>query len=176
MKRIAFAVLALFSILVPTFAHADDASKRAKIEELIVITKMDSLLKQAMTQMSSQIKAMTDNQTANRAQLTPDQQKITDDFQAKVQKLVDDSVSWDKVKPVMVQAYADTYTESELDGILAFYHSPAGQAMLAKNPQLMSHTVELMQKQMAGLEPQIDQAAKDYTEQMKKSAPPAAKP
>jgi hypothetical protein len=34
-----------------------------------------------------------------------------------------------KAKPALVKIYADTYTEEELDGILAFYKSPAGEAV-----------------------------------------------
>jgi hypothetical protein len=176
MKRISLTILAIL-LAVPTFAHADDASKRAKIEDLIRITKMDALLSQAMAQMSDQMKAMSEDQAPARTHLTPDQQKLADDYDAKIQKILADAVSWDKMKPVMIQAYADIYTEEELDGILAFYKSPAGQAMLAKNPQLMSHTVELVQKEMVDLQPQLDQATKDYVEQLKKlSPPPAAKP
>jgi hypothetical protein len=177
MKRISLTILTIL-LAVPTFAHADDASKRAKIEDLIRITKMDALLNQAMAQMSEQMKAFSKDQTPARSHLTPGQQKLADDFDAKVQKILADAVSWDKLKPVMIQAYADTYTEEELDGILAFYKSPAGQAMLVKNPQLMSHTVQLVQKEMADLQPQLEQATQDYVEQLKKLAPlpAAAKP
>jgi hypothetical protein len=174
MKRVPLTLLALL-LAVPTFAYADEASKRVKIEDLIRVTKMDALLNQAMAQMSAQMKAMSEDQTPTRSSMTPAQQKLADDFDAKVQKIITDAVSWDKLKPVMIQSYADTYTEEELDGILAFYHSPAGQAMLAKNPQLMSHTVELVQKQMIDLQPQLEQATKDYVEQLKKqSSPPTA--
>ena len=35
--------------------------------------------------------------------------------------------------PDLVKLYSDAYSENELDGILAFYRTPAGRAMLAKN-------------------------------------------
>ncbi len=85
--------------------------------------------------------------------------------------------------PRSSQVYIDTYTDQELDGILAFYHSPAGQALIAKSPQLMARTMQLVQTQMNEVQPQIRQANEDFTRKMKElgpvgpaSNPPAAAP
>ncbi len=42
-----------------------------------------------------------------------------------------------KITPIL----ADTYSEEELTGIVAFYESPVGQAMLAKSPELQQKLV-----------------------------------
>ncbi len=78
----------------------------------------------------------------------------------------------DALKPLFLKVYMDTYTEEELDGILAFYKSPAGQAFVAKTPQLMQRSMQLMQEQMANVQPRLEEASKEFTDEMTKA--PAA--
>lgn len=164
MKRLSFVLAAL--LVLPTLAHADDASRRAKVEEMIRVTKMDQTLTQMMDQMAERMKAMTDRQTAN-LKMSAEQRKLFDDYQVHIHQLMADSVSWEKLKPLIISSYSETYTDEELDGILAFYHTPAGQALIAKSPQLVSKTMNLVQKQILEIQPKIQQATQDFTQQMK---------
>jgi hypothetical protein len=63
--------------------------------------------------------------------LTPEQTKESEELQGKLATILASALSWEKLKPIYVKLYADTYTEQEMDGIIAFYKSPAGEAMLA---------------------------------------------
>ena len=47
----------------------------------------------------------------------------------------------------MIQAYTDVYTGEEIDGMLAFYRSPAGRAMVSKYPHLMTRVKSLAGEQ-----------------------------
>lgn len=51
---------------------------------------------------------------------------------------------------------AKTYTADELEGMTAFYESPAGQAMVAKTPQISASMSELIKAEIGGLEPFIE--------------------
>jgi len=163
----------LFSLALSSFAHADDASKRAKVEDLIRVTKVSDLMGQMTDQMTTRMKTVAAQQSANHS-FTPAQQKLIDDYINQIQSITRNAVSWEKVKPTIIQVYVDTYTDQELDGIIAFYHSPAGQAMIAKSPQLMNKTVQLVQAQMSEVQPQILQANQEFSRKMKElnSAPP----
>lgn len=170
MKHLSLALL--LSLAVAPLAHADDASKRAKIEELIQLTKMSQLMGQMTDQLTARMRTMAAQQTANRT-FTPAQQKTITDYVNQIQSITQGAVSWEKLKPTVIQAYSDTYTDQELDGILAFYHSPAGQALIAKSPQLMAKTMQMMQTQMTEVQPQIRQANEDFTRKMKELGPVA---
>ncbi len=148
-------------------AHADDASKRAKIQEMLTLTNSEQMMNQALDQMSAMMKNAAAQQAA-RQNLTPEQQQIQDNFNAKITRIIQQSLSMDSIRPVIIQVYDETYTEDEIDGILAFYRSPAGKAFLAKTPQLMTKTMSLMQQQMAAVQPQIEQAVKDLSAEMSK--------
>lgn len=170
MKHLSLALL--LSLAVAPLAHADDASKRAKVEELIQLTKMSQLMDQMTDQLTTRMRTMAAQQTANRT-FTPAQQKTITDYVNQIQSITQGAVAWEKLKPTVIQAYSDTYTDQELDGILAFYHSPAGQALIAKSPQLMAKTMQLVQTQMTEVQPQIRQANEDFTRKMKELGPVA---
>jgi hypothetical protein len=172
MKLITRTLLALL-LITPLFAHADEASKKAKVEELMQLSNMNQMMTQMLGQMSERMKASAAEQ-ATSLKLTAAQQTVYDSYQQKISDLITGSVNWDKLKPIMVQVYTETYTEDEIDGILNFYRSPAGKAMVAKAPELMSKSMTLMMQQMRTLQPQIEQLTKDFAEQMQKSGPPPA--
>jgi uncharacterized protein len=134
-------------------------TKTAKIEEIFHLTKIDQMQKQMMTQMSAMMKQQT------MANLTPDQQKNASDMSQRVMDFTMQKMSWDAMKPEFIKLYDDTYTEDEISGILQFYQSPAGQAMLAKSPVLVANTMALVQKRMAEIKPELD-------DMIKKSLPP----
>jgi len=46
--------------------------------------------------------------------------------------------SWETLKPAYIQAYSETYSEEELQGMIEFYKSPLGQAWTSKQLQLIT--------------------------------------
>jgi hypothetical protein len=168
MKNLSLALL--LSLSISTLAHADDASKRAKAEELIQVTKLSQVMDQVTNQMTARMKTVAAQQSANRS-FTPAQQKLITDYVDQIQSITQGAVSWEKIKPTVVEVYAETYTDQELNGILAFYRSPAGQALISKSPQLMNRTMQLVQTQMGQVQPQILQANADFTRKMKELGP-----
>ncbi len=164
-RLLALSAVLLFAL---PLAHADDASKRAKIQEMLTLTNSEQMMNQALDQMSAMMKNAAAQQAA-RQNLTQEQQQIQDNFNTKITRIIQQSLSMDSIRPVIIQVYDETYTEDEIDGILAFYRSPAGKAFLAKTPQLMTKTVTLMQQQMAAVQPQIEQAVKDLSTKMSKA-------
>ncbi|MEI6323751.1 MAG: DUF2059 domain-containing protein [bacterium] len=87
---------------------------------------------------------------------------------AMLQKSMDSSMnaaslimSWDKLKPIYVDAYASTFTTEELQGAIDFYKSPIGQKWVEKQPQassiIMAKTMELG---LAAQKPMMDSLKK----------------
>lgn len=148
------------------------SQKQAKAEEIIQLTHTDQLMQRVMAQMNERMKAEEAQQAAH-MNMNAEQKAAFDDYQTKLSQLITSSVNWEKMKPIMVQVYTETYTIEELDGILNFYRSPVGQSMVAKSPQLMSKTMSLMMQQMSTLQPQIEQLTKDFQSKMQKAAPAA---
>ena len=95
MKRIAL-LLALVLCL-PLTAHADEASRRAKAQEMLTLLHMDRLLDQTMNNMLAQMNTVTKQLGANNVK--PEDQAKMEEFQKKVFQLVESQMSWKTLEP-----------------------------------------------------------------------------
>jgi hypothetical protein len=150
--------------------RADDASRLAKAHELFLVMHMDRMMNQMMGQMTDFVKQQV-QETAKSApgadQMTPAQKKLTDDFLNKAMDATVESLGWKTLEPQYAKLYAATYTDEELDGIIAFYKSAAGQAMLDKTPDVTAGTLKIVEAKMVDFQPQLKAIQDDYLKQMK---------
>jgi hypothetical protein len=102
--------------------------------------------------------------------VSPQQQKIMDDLSGKIVALAKEEMNWPNIEPMMAGIYRDTFTQHEVDGMLAFYRSEAGQAVITKLPGAMQRTMEGMQSHVKTLTPKIVQLEKDSAVQLKAAA------
>ena len=130
-----------------TPVRADEATKSAKAEELLQLTQTDQMMK-----MLEPMKGIVAAQM-NKTDMSAEQREKAVEMQEKMMALVADRLK--KATPALVKVYTDTYTEEELDGILAFYKSPAGKAMLQKMPQVIQRSMPVMMQLMGDLQPEI---------------------
>ena len=146
-------------------ARADDASKRAKAEQLFMLLHMDTMMEQLMSGVRTQVQQITESMPgADHA--TPEQKKQIVDFQQRVMDVVNQKIGWKALEPDFISLYASTYTEEELDGILAFYKSPVGQRMIEKTPELTTKSTRITQQKMSELQPVLSQMVQDFMKQM----------
>jgi hypothetical protein len=156
-------------LALPLSAHADEASKRAKAQEMFTILHMDRLMSQMTNNVLKQTSSMTEQLTAQ--DTTPEMKAKRADFQSQVLKLVDAQIGWKAIEPQYTDLYAQTYTEEELDAILAFYKSPAGTSMLAKSPELSAKSMQMVQSRLATIQPQLMKMIQDFAHSNAPSAP-----
>lgn len=64
-------------------------------------------------------------------------------------------MGWDAMAPTLVAVYQKVYTEQEVRDILAFYRTPTGRSLIAKQPLVLQNSIEAMQARMKTLEPAI---------------------
>ncbi len=126
--------------------RADEASKAAKAEELLQLTQGDQMVKMMEPMMKGMVAQMNKDMSA-------EQRAKVGEMQGKMMELVAAKLS--KAKPALVKVYTDTYTEDEIDGILAFYKSPVGKAFLQKMPEVMQRSMPVMMQMMGDLQPEI---------------------
>ena len=150
-------------LLTASGALAQDAARKAKIEEMFRLMNIDRMMQQVMSQM----KAMTEQQISG-MKLPPEGQAAAQESQGRIMELVAERMSLEKMKPAYIQLYSEVFTDEELDGILAFYRSPAGRAMLEKTPLLMTKAMALVQKQMGDIQPEIEKMMKELDAKYKK--------
>jgi len=161
MKRIALLLtpcLAL-ALSVPS-AHADEASRRAKAKEMLALMHMDTTMSKTMDDAMQQMSAMSKQLGGHT--VSPEDQARMDEFQKKVFALIETEMSWKNLEPDYIELYAKNFTDEQLDGIIAFYKSPAGAALAAKLPTLTTEGMQLVQTKMMAIQPQLQQLIQDF--------------
>jgi len=172
MRTLTLAALILISGASSLFADA--ASKDAKIDQFLTLIKASALQDQIFTQLSQQIDRATLGLAQQAGIPAPEQRSATADLQAKMLAAMKEFMSWDKLKPGMVEAYRNAYSEEELDGMIAFFKSPVGQAYLAKSPTIAAKSREIAESKVKELGAMFQQMGKEWSEQHPKT--PALQP
>ena len=173
MRHLYGLTLALCLAAVAPGAHADDVSHRAKAEQMLAVTKTDFLLESQLKALQARVQEIAKQQSGV-APLNPEQTKLTNDYQKQIQDVVDEDISWTKLRPTVVQSYADTFTEAELDAIIAFYKTPAGQAVVTKTPELANKTMGTVQGRIKDMQNKLNTITQEYSTKLKAAATPAA--
>jgi hypothetical protein len=155
--------------------QADDASETAKIHELLKLTKVERTLLQVQQQNLDNIKSNVFQQMFP-VKLTPDQKAQVDSLADKVAAVMAKALSWNDIEPEYTKLYADTFTEQQIDDLLAFYRSPTGQVIVEKTPVLLKQSTVMIQKRMAAVNPELQTLLKDFMANAAKSAPNANPP
>ena len=167
MKKIV--CVAALLLCVCRMSFADDASKRVKIDEMFTLMHMQQTLDQLADQQAGQMKKIMPQLLAGQT-IGPDDQKQIDAFMDQLSAMVRDAIQWDKLKPQYEELYAATYDETTIDGMLAFYRTDAGRAMVAKQPELIAKSQGIAQAQLTAVQPKMRAAFEDFAAKMAKSA------
>jgi len=99
------------------------------VKQLFQVMHTGNLVDTLMSQTEGSVRASLQQATAGQ-QLNAAQQKIVDDLQHQIFALVKEQLKWADLEPMMVEVYRSTFTQQEIDGMLKFYRSPAGQALV----------------------------------------------
>lgn len=166
MKRTFVILGILLALGFTTGARAQENNKTAQIHELLKLTNAEAVPQQIY----SQIHAMTTKQLetmSGPAEAKAAAAQTIDKIMAQLQE----RMSWARMEPEYVRLYEEVYSDEEIAGILAFYKSSAGQAFVKKMPLLMSKSIEMAQRQMADLMPEIQRIADEAAQKSKSTEP-----
>jgi uncharacterized protein len=152
-------------------ARAEDSSKRARVQELFAVMHIsqmtDAIVASVRKQMDTSVRSMPGMEHA-----TPEQSRLLNEYEGKVLAMVNDTVSWKVLEPQMADLYAATYSDDEINGLLAFYKGPVGQALLAKTPELTQKSLEISQSRLLALQPQVNELMKNFVRDFSAASQP----
>jgi uncharacterized protein len=149
-----------------------DPAKRAAIEELFSLMKMDQLMEAMKSQIEPMMSQAIQKSAGDMTSLAPDQRAIfakeMPAFMKQLMGVMWDRVSLEKLKPEFVKIYDETFTLDEINGTVAFYKSPAGAAMIEKLPQVTGRVMSVTQQLMGDVMPEIMKRTEAWQAEMKK--------
>lgn len=143
-------------------------------DQLASVTKMMPAMMQQ--QMQAQMEQMK-NDHPELAAMSDEQQQEAARVMNKFMTRVFDVYPADEMIADMAAIYQRHLTRSDVDGIIVFYSSPAGQHMVAMTPVIMQEYMPLvMQRMQERMKPLIDEMGKEMEAIAKPATPSADKP
>lgn len=167
-----FVTALAFALLAAQPALAEEAKPTdASIKQLLEAMHSKAVMDSYMSQIQSTVRDSMQQASAGQ-QLNAKQQKILDDFQAKVVGMVKQELNWAELEPTILEVYRKSFNQSEVDGMLKFYRSGVGQAVIEKMPMVTQQTMAGVQGRMKTITPKLVQLEKDTAAQVKAAADP----
>ena len=171
-KRILF-ILALYGSVAfgadnpsPGASGATAPPSEESIKQLLEVAQAHKLIDSVMTQMDL-LMTQTIQQATQGQEIPPKMQKEIDKRQAEVVGLMKELLDWKKLEPMYVRIYQKSFSQQEVDGMIAFYKTPAGQAVIGKMPAVMQNTMDEMQQMMGPVMQKMQRMQQDVVTEMK---------
>jgi uncharacterized protein len=142
------------------------------INEMLRVVQVEKMLNQMLTQMDAGMKSGVEQalqQSLHGQELTPAQKAAVDNFRQKVSATMKEELSFAKMKDLYVQVYRETFTQEEVNSIIAFYGSAAGKAMVEKIPVAMQKAGTLMQARIGPMTQKIQAMQEEFLKEMSKT-------
>jgi hypothetical protein len=137
-------------------AHAAPPSD-ASIATLLAVTQSDKMMDSLYANIEQQLRQGMRIASQGKA-LTAEQARVLELAPAKVAKAMREEMTWAKLEPMVVQIYRESFEQAEIDGLIAFYQSPVGQAFVAKMPAVTQRSMALSQQQLQAFMPKLQAA------------------
>lgn len=124
------------------------------------MSTMDDYMQKAMGQARQ-----TQGQTLNARQ-----QQIVDQFRTDMVSAIRDELAWSNIEPGIVSVYVKTFSQKEINDMVAFYSSPSGQSIANKLPLVSRQMGADVRERMLPLIQKMQQAQRDMVSKLKAAA------
>lgn len=169
MKKI---LVSIFLTVTPFICQAAEPSQES-IEKLLAATQSQKLVEGMIPQIEGMMKSIADK-AIDTQKMTPEQREKAIALNASMTKkmipIMKEQLSWENLKKVYIPIYRESFSQEEIDGLISFYGSPAGKAMVEKMPVVMQKTMVAMQQMMGPMMQEVQKAAAEAAEEAKHSA------
>lgn len=157
-------------LLVSSAVAAEQPASDESIREVLRVTEAEKLIASMLPQVEAMMgQAM--QQGLSSVPMPPDERVVAGQMAEKMKvKLMAgfrEEMQWSKLEPMYLRIYRKTFTQDEVDGMLAFYKTPAGRAVIKKMPAVMQETMVEMQQVMQPMMKKMQTAVQETVEEMK---------
>ena len=150
-------------VLAPLAAAAQDATP-AQADRLLEVMRaretVDAMLPQIQVSQQQMVEQLTAGQQFDEAE-----KARLNELMQKSNARITQALSWEKLAPVYRDIYLKTFNAEDMDAMIAFYSSDAGQKLLDKMPQLMQHTMSAVQELVMPVLQEMEQDIRETTDE-----------
>jgi hypothetical protein len=167
MKPSHLALTLVFAFWSSGAAFANDAPPSDEsLRELFKLVHTE----ETMNAMKPQLDAILTSSTKEVSQgkeMTPERQAVMDRMRDKLVTAYNDSFSFEPLRRLLTRVYQATFTQDEIDGLIAFYRTPAGQALVNKGPLMGQNMMSEVQAAMRPMMQRISQIKRETDQEIK---------
>jgi hypothetical protein len=174
MKRLVATLALAVAAVHPAFAEEALASE-ASVRELLALTEAKKLSEGTIAQLDQFMNQAMTQELGGRVP-TPEQQAILDELRTRLVALVKGALSWEQLEPRYIDMYRKSFSDAEIAGMVQFYKTPAGQAVINKMPVVVQNTMTMVQELLQGIAPQLRQIQTEALEKLKTTVAPQPAP
>jgi hypothetical protein len=106
------------------------------IHELFDVLHLDDIVSEIIDVERTLLDAKLQG-TRAKSRLTPLQQQIRDEYIAKSLSVVDEEISIERVRQLLLVTFQQSFSQQDIDAVTVFYRTQSGQSVLAKYPQAL---------------------------------------
>ena len=156
----------LLIVVAPLGAYAaDNPPSEASIKKLLEVSHAHKILDTMLGQLDGYMKQAMQQATQGQ-EVTPEIQKNIDKRRAEMMSILKETLDWNKLEAMYVRVYQKTFTQSEVDNLIAMYQTPGGQTLLSKMPMVMQNTMTEMQELMRPMMQRIQKMQQDVVSEI----------
>lgn len=148
---------------------ADAPPSDASLHKLLSVMHAEQMLDSVMSQMNGYIKNIV-NQIAPANKLSPKAQAILDRGMDRMVVSMKETMSWSVMEPMYLRIYRETFTQTEVDQMTAFYGTPTGQSMVKKMPLVMQNVMREMPTILKPMMERVQVIQREMAEELKRNA------
>ena len=161
MRRIGVSVL--LSLCIASLGYADSQTHRQAAEEVLRLTKVDKMLGPLIDQIQQ-----VQIQQLQQMNLSREAYSAAQRYLQRINDLVAREMQWQEIKNDYIKLYTDAFTEQELRQLIQFYSTPLGHRVVEKMPVLMEQSMQLGQKKMMKIKPEIQALSEEMFQEIQK--------
>jgi hypothetical protein len=156
-------VSVLLALCIASLGYAESQTHRQAAEEVLRLTKVDKLLVPLIDQIQQvQIQQLQQMDLSSEAYATAQR------YLRRINDLVAREMQWQEIKDDYIGLYTDSFTERELHQLIQFYSTPLGRKVIEKMPILMEQSMQLGQKKMMKIMPEIQVLSEEMIQEIQK--------
>jgi hypothetical protein len=169
MPKSAYA-LALFVCLAGPASAAEEVPSDASLKQLLEVTQSRKLLDSSMAQLDGVLQSSMQKALQGQ-EADSGQQRILDGYRGKAVGLIRQEMGWETLEPEMLDIYRKSFSQKEVDGMLAFYRTEAGKAVIDKMPLVMQYSMQLVQERIGTLAPKLNALQQETLDKLREERP-----
>lgn len=156
--------LLLAGSLIASYAEAAKPTEES-LKNMFVLLDVQHVMQTMNSNLDVMLKNIQENAFKSQP-VSKEKQEAFDRFRDKLKVIYKQEMSWEHMEPALLEIYSNSLNQEDVDGITAFYQSPAGQAYIKKMPLLTQQSIAVMQKQMQPFMQKILIISKEMNEEL----------